>query len=92
MKQQYWNKHYLHTLAVKTPYNEPLLAILSLHPRLGRNCTTRLFKELSQTLRGKLGSNLSLSPTYSGIRQLTPIQYHARLYSTSNDPQTVDRN
>ena len=40
MEQQYWNKHYLHTFTVKPPYNEPLLAILSLHPRLGRNCTT----------------------------------------------------
>ena len=92
MEQQYWNKHYLHTLTVKPRYKAPLLAILGLHPRRGRNCTTGLFKELSQTLRGKLGSNLSLSPTYSAIRQLTLIQYHARLYSTANDPQTVDRN
>ena len=45
MEQQYWNKHYLHTLTVKPPYNEPLLAILSLHPRLGRNCTMGLFKD-----------------------------------------------
>ena len=45
MEQQYWNKHYLHALTVKPPYNEPLLAILSLHPRLGRNCTMGLFKD-----------------------------------------------
>ena len=43
MEQQYWNKYYRHTLTVKLPYNEPLLAIFSLHPRLSRNCTTGLF-------------------------------------------------
>ena len=43
MEHQYWNKHYLHTLTVKPRYKAPLLAILGLHPRLSRNCTTGLF-------------------------------------------------